>query len=516
MDIQTSDFLVDNYKRKFGAVFTPFSWAKKIVVKHFYKEWLNGATILDPTAGEGIFIESFIALAQENGISLDNEKLSRLYGIELNPKYIDRFFLRIKSKYSIDFPKANFIQGDILFQEKEIQADFLVGNPPWVNFTDLDENYKEKIKHLFLEFGLVKNQKDLLLGNARTDIATLILIKVLHHNLKTNGKAIFFLPLSIFLNDGANQEFRNYKVKGVDFCLEDIMDFNGNKIFEDILGRYGVAQFQRNKPQEFPIKYHILENGQWQTHKAKPLFNLTDPLTILDSEEKEERLNGFQKIILPKHSQPRQGINTCGANDIFFFSKFKLVAQDKVELKNKLGDTIVINTRYVFPLTVSSTLTTEKPKPEKVIIVPHFPNGKPLDITTLQEEETELFNYLSKYKTQLQNRKGVLINTWINKGFWWSLMGVGAYSFPPYKIMWKAFGDNVFTPKLLYPDSNFGSWQGNQSLNAYISAQTIEEAQTILNKLTNPLIQDYLSSLRMQGTCNWAQPGRMKKMMEFV
>ena len=82
--------------------------------------------------------------------------------------------------------------------------------------------------------------------------------------------------------------------------------------------------------------------------------------------------------------------------------------------------------------------------------------------------------------------------------------------------MWKAFGDSVFTPKVLYPDVLFGSWQRNQSLNAFIGAPTLETANTIHRKLTNPLIQEYLSSLRMQGTCNWAQPGRMKKFMEFV
>lgn len=509
------DYHSSNYNRKFGAVFTPMVWAKKIVEKHFFSEWLNGSTILDPTAGEGVFIEAFLSIAREKGIELTKEKLSRLFGIELNQNFIDNFFQRINSAYSIRFPKSNYKQGDILFQTNEIKADFLVGNPPWVNFTDLDENYKEKIKHLFLEFGLVANQKDLLLGNARTDIAALVLIKVLHSNLKENGKAIFFLPLSIFQNDGANQEFRNYNAKGIDFCVEDIMDFNGSKIFEEILGRYGVAQFHRNKKQKFPIKYHVLENGKWHSYKAKPLFNSTDPLTVFDSEETESRLEGFQKIILAKHLQPRQGVNTCGANNIFFFDSFKLVGHEKVELKNKSGEEVTVSSKYIFPLTVSSTLKEDNPHPEKVILIPHKENGKPIDFETLQQEEG-LFSYLSKHKTLLKNRKGVLINTWIKKGYWWALLGVGEYSFVPYKVMWKAFGDSIFTPKLLRPDRNFGSWQGNQSLNAFIGTATIEEAKEIHSKLTNPLIQDYLASLRMQGTCNWAQPGRMKKLMEFV
>ena len=507
--------LVDNYKRNFGAVFTPSKWANKLVEKHFFKEWLNGATVLDPTAGEGVFLKAFLNIAKKQGIELTNDRISRLFGIELNQKYVNNFYKSIATEFSIEFPKTNFIQGDIFFQEKEVKADLLIGNPPWVNFSDLEETYKERTKHLYIHFGLVKNPKDLLLGNARTDIATLIVAKVLHSNLNENGKAIFFLPLSIFQNDGANQEFRNYNIRGIDFAVENILDFNGEKIFEDILGRYGVAYFQRDKKQKFPIKYHILKNNKWETHRAKPLFNLTDPLTVFDNAETESRLDNFQKISLPKYCQPRQGINTCGANDIFFFDTHEILDNDRVRLKNRLGDDIIISKKYVFPLTVSTTLKSANPKPEKVILVPHFDSGKPIDLETLKKDKA-LFKYLSKYQSALQNRKGILINVWINKGFWWALMGVGEYSFASYKIMWKAFGDSIFTPKVLTPDSDLGSWQGNQSLNAYIGVSTLQEAKQIFGKLTNPLIQEYLSSLRMQGTCNWAQPGRMKKLMEFT
>lgn len=507
--------LTDNYKRKFGAVFTPAKWADKLVEKHFFDKWLKGATVLDPTAGEGVFLKSFLSIAKKRGIKLTKDRISRLYGIELNQKYVDNFYKTVATEFSIEFPKSNFIQGDIFFQKKEIKADLIIGNPPWVNFSDLEKKYKEKTKHLYIHFGLVKNSKDLLLGNARTDIATLVIAKVLHSNLNKNGKAIFFIPLSIFQNDGANQEFRNYNIRGVNFAVKDILDFNGEKIFEDILGRYGVAHFQRDKKQKFPIKYHILKNNKWETHKAKPLFNLTDPLTVFENAEAEIRLDNFQKISLPKYCQPRQGINTCGANDIFFFNTHEILNDNMVRLINKLGDDIIVNKKYVFPLTVSSTLTTFNPKPEKVILVPHFDSGKPIDLETLKKDKA-LFNYLSKYQTVLQNRKGVLINTWINKGFWWALMGVGEYSFASYKVMWKAFGSSIFTPKVLIPDSRLGSWQGNQSLNAYIGVSTLNEAKQVLGKLTNPLIQEYLSSLRMQGTCNWAQPGRMKKLMEFA
>jgi hypothetical protein len=506
--------LNDDYSRKFGAVFTPEKWANSLVAKYYYQRWIDGAIVLDPTAGNGVFIKAFFETAKERGVTLSEEMINRLYGIELNPLYVEDFYDSIKARYGIDFPKQNFLQGDIFFMQHEIQADLLIGNPPWVNFTDLADTYKEKIKSLFIYWGLVRNPKDLLLGSSRADIAALVISKVIHVNLKVNGEAIFFLPLSIFQNDGANQEFRTYNVRGTNFSVECIMDFNGEKIFESVLGRYGVAFFKRDKEQLFPIKYFIMSKGGWNEFKARPLFNSTDSLTVFSSSESEERLENFRKIPLPKKHKPRQGINTCGANDVYFISTFTILDENRVELVNKLGDKLIVNKKYVYPLAVSSTLTSEQPIPEKLVIMPYNENGKPLDLVALKEEEG-LYSYLCKYRSVLESRKGLLIKTWIKQGFWWALMGVGAYCFADYKVMWKAFGDSIFSPRLLTPHSYFSTWQGNQSLNAYIGVSDLSYAHDLLHKLSDPIIQEYLSSMRMQGTCNWAQPGRIIKILDL-
>ena len=55
-----------------------------------------------------------------------------------------------------------------------------------------------------------------------------------------------------------------------------------------------------------------------------------------------------------------------------FYKSIEILDDERVRLKNKLGDDIIVSKKYVFPLTVSSTLTFPNPKPEKVILVPHF------------------------------------------------------------------------------------------------------------------------------------------------
>jgi len=109
----------DNYKRQFGAFFTPSEWANKLVEKHFFKEWLDGATVLDPTAGEGVFLKAFLSIARKQGIELTNDRVGRLYGIELNQEYVNNFYKSIATEYSIEFPKTHFIQGDILFKRRK-------------------------------------------------------------------------------------------------------------------------------------------------------------------------------------------------------------------------------------------------------------------------------------------------------------------------------------------------------------------------------------------------------------
>jgi hypothetical protein len=103
-----------------------------------------------------------------------------------------------------------------------------------------------------------------------------------------------------------------------------------------------------------------------------------------------------------------------------------------------------------------------------------------------------------------------MISSWINKGYWWVMLGVGPYNFFPYKIVWEAYGKKTFNPIIV---SN--KWQANQSLQAFIPLKDMTEVETVIKQLKNPLIENYLLSLKMEGTMNWAQPGKIKKFIKF-
>ncbi len=498
MTALTSD-LLDN-TLKIGDVFTPIEWGR-FAIREFdlFEPWLNGKTVFDPTMGEGSLLESFVAEGFERGYEINYLPIYNLYGCEKNKEYHQSAIQKFKNCYGIDL-SDNFALSDLMLYEDR-RYDIILGNPPWQNFVDLPENYKEELKDYYHRYGLINNAQSLLLGGARIDIAALVINKSVLDCLEEGGDAVFFTPLSIFLNDGANEEFRTYSISGVDYQIKKIIDFNKSEIFQNVSTRYGLFGLRRNKKTVFPIRYSVLEDENWKDYFSKPLLGPKSPLSILSDSKGFQ--NQIRKISAAKESSPRQGINTCGANDVFFFSSYTKVDESTCIV----NDEYKLPEKYVYPLITKENFKDGDFKPVKWVLLPYNRNGKPLSENEICQVP-DLFDYLSRFKKKLSNRKGAMINSSIRKGIWWALLGVGPYNFFSVKIVWQAYGKQRFHPVIFS-----GEWQANQSLQAFIPCRSQEQAAAIHSELSEKWVEDYLLSLRMEGTMNWAQPGKIKKLL---
>lgn len=499
----------NNTHLSIGAVFTPLDWAV-FAAEQFglHDRWLAGSTVFDPTMGEGNLLEALVRMGLEAGHKVEDLPIENLFGVELNTEYYERFFQNMKTRYGVEMPRENFVNGDILFQEQERQFDIVFGNPPWLNFTDLPDDYKQLVKPLFFQYDLVGNAQKLLLGGSRVDFSALVIQKIMEKNLRPGGQAIFFLPLSLFLNDGANQQFRTYRVNAVPYCVDKVFDFNDGAVFEGVATRYGLASFSRDVEQVFPVPFHRWESGIWRAYAAQPALHATDPLSLVE-DGAAGLLEDFELIVLSKNSTPRQGVNTGGANDLFFFDELEGGPSDGLcQLSNK-NYTAILPKQYVFPLLTGKNFRENTPKPSKWVFLPYHANGKPLTPQQVAADP-HLKEYLLAHENILTARKGSMLHALLQKGQFWAMLGVGDYNFYPWKIVWEAYGKTSFEPQIFE-----GQWQVNQSLQAYIPVKTRSEAEVILRKLQDKHIEEYLRSLKMEGTMNWAQPGKIKKLVRF-
>lgn len=493
-------------KKQIGQVFTPLKWAEWLINKwNIFEAWLDGAHICDPTAGQGAFPLAMLRIARQKGVPMTAERLSRLTLIEIVPSYLEQFRENVTREFGVDFPTSQIFCQDVITEGHEGKYDILVGNPPWANFGDLPPAYKARLKPFFLEEGLVPDRQKTLLGSSRTDIAALVLKVVLGRLLRKNGIGYFYLPSSLFFGDGAHSGFRNYRAKdslnGVDahrnFAIDTVYEFTSTKVFEGVGTSYCCARFRGDKPQEFPISYFRELNGEWIEHKALPFKNLTDPWRIVKDID-ELNMNMNLEIGLSPEQKPRQGVNTCGANHVFIFDHKPAHLPDQ----------------FLYPLATKEIWRQNTLLPHKWILLPyHQQTGKPLTWDEIRQWET-LKAYLQNAQEGLKSRKGTLLRSAINRGNWWTLLGVGSYAFAPFKVIWQAYGKSDFTPIVL---SNVDGqmWQGNQAMHAFIPCWSECEAQRIRAALEKPEIPILLKQLNGAGKCNWAQPGKIKKILEF-
>lgn len=504
-DIKTFD-LSDKHLQ-IGDIFTPIKWGEFAIVKFdLFSKWMQGASVFDPTMGEGNLLESLITFGLSKGFAIENLPTNNLYGNELNTQHFNKAINKFKEKFGLNMSQ-NFTNEDLLRLEPK-KFNIIFGNPPWQNFVDLPESYKEQIKSYFFKFDLVGNTQNLLLGGSRIDIAALIIQISIKDFLAKNGEAIVFIPLSLFLNDGANRNFRTYSIGEVKFSVDTVFDFNDEDVFGGIATRYGLGHFIRDKKPVFPIPYYRNEGGIWNSYIAKPMFHDTDPLSIMPNDE-DENFDSIKPVLIKKESSPRQGINTCGANDVYFFDDLVDVNEHLVRVSNKSRDNVILPKKFIFPLITSKEFKGDLSNPSKWVLLPYNISGKPLEWKQIQQSP-ELSSYLESNKESLQGRKGVMLNSMLKRGHWWAMLGVGEYNFFPCKVVWEAYGKTTFNPTIFE-----GYWQANQSLQAFIPVKSIAEAERIQKDLSDKQIENYLLSLKMEGTMNWAQPGKIKKIIKY-
>lgn len=482
-----------------GRVFTPLVWAKWAAVRGgLVAKWLSGSSVLDPTLGTGQLLAALVELALEAGHSLKSLPFSRLFGVEIDPETRLQALDSFRRSYGVDM-EGQFLCAD-LFESKPVVCDLLFGNPPWITFGDLPFRVKAAYKARFLQSGLVPDARKLLLGGSRIDVAALVVQKTLADWLAPGGEAWFFLPLSLFLNDGAHAAFRNYRTPAGPFSPFVLCDFGDESVFGSVATRYALAGFRRDTSPVYPITYEQMEKGRWRRREARPAFGPTDPLSIGDPGAAVWTAPG---IPVEKRSVPRQGVNTGGANSVFFFDRCEPAEGGLCRAGGRLLPRVLVH-----PLITSDQFRDPAREPRKWVLIPHGPDGRPLDQASL-EALPSAFPYLAEHRAVLEARKGALVGAWKARGRWWALLGVGPYSFAPYKIVWEAYGRQEFRPRLFS-----GDWQVNQALQAYIPCWDEATARRLLEELSRPSVEAYLRSMNMPGTMNWAQPGKIRRLLE--
>ena len=93
------------------------------------------------------------------------------------------------------------------------QADFLVGNPPWLNWNNMSEKLKEKIGDIWRGYGLFEFSTGYDLSTASDDLSMAVTYVSADKYLTKKGKMAFILPRSFLQSSKGGRGFRKWRLQ---------------------------------------------------------------------------------------------------------------------------------------------------------------------------------------------------------------------------------------------------------------------------------------------------------------
>jgi hypothetical protein len=349
-----------------------------------------------------------------------------------------------------------------LFQPR---FDRVAGNPPWINWEHLPDEYRQRTSSLWARYRLfekkgLKNK----LGGAKDDLSVLMLYVAADQYLKPKGRLGFVITQSIFKTEGGGEGFRRLQLgDGEHLRVIQVDDFSEVQCFEGATNRTAVFIVQKGSPTSFPIPYNY-----WRKTSRERIPTEADhdeamecltylqwvarPINLKKSNSpwitgRRRALTHIENVVGQSPYQGREGSNSGGLNGAYWV---EVVAErkDGLLLINNLHDcgkikvrnvNMAIEPNFVFPLLRGRDVGRWRATPGCKVIIPQDPESpaKGFSEAEMQAKCPKTYSYFKQFEDQLRKRPAFKQFFDADTAPFYSVYNVGPYTFEPHKVVWR-------------------------------------------------------------------------------
>ena len=233
-------------------VFTPIQNVLELLDFVGYTHDLFDKKVIENACGDGnILTEIVRRYIEEARINktLDEIKLGleeNIYGAEIDPKHYKKCLdnlNKVAKTYNIENVRWNILNEDILKEKLCVKFDFVIGNPPYITYKDLDEETRSFVKKTYMSCAFGKFD---------------YCYAFIEHSLNIlypTGKMAYLIPSNIFKNV-FGQSLRDMILP----YTTKIYDYTTKKLFKDTLTSSAILICDRSANQDFIEYYDIVNN----------------------------------------------------------------------------------------------------------------------------------------------------------------------------------------------------------------------------------------------------------------
>lgn len=385
----------------------------------------------------------------------------------------------------------------------------ICGNPPWIKWSNLPPAYSAFLKPRCLELGVFS--EDRWVGGIESDLSSILTYEVIDKWLADQGTLGFFLPGTTFETE-AGAGFRRFVLNAwLPLGVELVEDFEDLRPFEDANNHPTFLVVTKNQATTYPVVYrcwkaqgsrHLRSAEEFRLH-ARAVDLLASPMPGKAGGPwlkgtREEHLV-WQQLFTPAahHYSARKGVTT-DLNGVFWVQVQEVSPDGKtcrIQNMPALGRkpeipviSQVVETDHLFPLLRGKGLAAFCARPVqdlRILLPQRSMHGDP----NLPLTHPRTWSFLAQFQAYLAGRSS--LKRFQRNRPYWSLWSTGAYTFAPYKVLWKeiasqrfaaayigGWDDPLLGPKVVIPDHKL----------YFVPVETEEEAAYITGMLNAPLV----------------------------
>jgi hypothetical protein len=358
--------------------------------------------------------------------------------------------------------------------------DFVVGNPPWIRWGYLSQEYRKATLPLWQNYGLFSLKGHAArLGGGEKDFSMLFTYSSVDYYLKDKAKLAFLITQEVFKSKGAGEGFRRFRLGDKDyFKVIKAHDLVTVQPFEKAANKTAMIILTKGSQTSYPIPYtvwsrkkgvgkistdQVLDNIKLFLQKknllAQPMGSPTGSWQTMA--ETQIHLN----VIEGENSyQARQGADTQPYGVFHLEIKQVLSDNDLIVCNlSKEGKFKVhkveerIESFLVFPALRGADIERWKAIPGFFILMAQDTEKRePFPETQMKREWPRTYGYLLKFKDILLSRSSKSIRDLSERTAFYAMFGIGLYTVARFKVVWKFMSNDMFAAVISQVHTRFG------------------------------------------------------------
>lgn len=346
-------------------------------------------------------------------------------------------------------------------------CDYVVGNPPWVNWESLPDDYRQQTIPLWQHYGLFPHGgMDTILGKGKKDISMLMTYVAVDRYLRDKGKLGFVLPQNLFKTSGAGQGFRRFLLPDkVPFGPVVVEDMTELKPFEGATNRTSVAIFAKGKKVSFPVVYQYwkkqntgrgstigfdtpyeevtAEKITYRSWHAEPVDRNDKTSSWITARRKA--LKALHNVLGKSYYDGHEGSNSGGANAVYWVEilgqrpgALAIISNVTENAKKKVASTqAAVESEILYPLLRGRDIGRWSASPSIHIVMAQDPETRRgIAVDTMEKEYPKVRSYLGKFEKMLRDRPAFKRYFRESDAFW-SMFNVSPFTFAEWKVVWR-------------------------------------------------------------------------------